>query len=323
MRRRDFITLLGGAVAAWPVAGHAQQPGMPVIGLLSGTAARGEMWAVFRQGLQEAGYRPGQDVAMEYRWAEDQYDRLPALADDLVRRRVAVIATAGIPAALAAKAATTTIPIVFQGGFDPVEIGLVASLNRPGRNLTGATSLALEVGPKRVEAMHELMPAAKVLALLINPDHPNAASQSREMQTAARALGLDIRIMQARAASEFDAAFASLAQTGAEGLVIGIGQPFSARPRQLGELAVRYKVPASFFNREFVEAGGLIGYGSSAEVSRLAGLYVGRILKGEKPADLPVQQSTKVELIINLKTAKALGITVPLALLARADEVIE
>jgi putative ABC transport system substrate-binding protein len=324
MKRREFITLLGGA-AAWPLAARAQQPEqMRRIGLLSGASAHGEPWTALRQGLQEAGYREGQNVAMEYRWAEDQYDRLPALAADLVRRRVTVIVTAGIPAALAAKAATTTIPIVFQGGFDPVEIGLVASLNRPGGNLTGATSLGLELGPKRLEAMHELIPAAKVIALLINPDHPNAASQSREMQTAARALGLEVRIVQARAANEFDAAFVSLTHVGADGLVIGVGQPFVGGVGQLGEFAIRRKVPAIFTGREFVEAGGLMGYGGSgAEGNRLAGLYIGRILKGEKPADLPVQQSTKIELIINLKTAKALGITVPETLLARADDLIE
>jgi putative ABC transport system substrate-binding protein len=324
MRRRDFITVLGGTAAAWPLAARAQQAAMPVVGLLSGASAHGEPRAAFRQGLQEAGYREGQNVAMEYRWAEDHYDRLPALAADLVRRRVTAIVTAGIPAALAAKAATTTIPIVFQGGFDPVEIGLVASLNRPGGNLTGATSLGLELGPKRLEAMHELIPAAKVFALLVNPGHPNAASQSREMQTAARALGLEVRIVRARAANEFDAAFASLAQVGADGLVIGIGQPFIGGVGQLGELAARRKVPAIFSGGEFVAAGGLMSYGGGGqEGNRLAGFYVGRILKGEKPADLPVQQSTKIELIINLTTAKALGLTVPLSLLGRADELIE
>jgi putative ABC transport system substrate-binding protein len=235
-----------------------------------------------------------------------------------------IAALAGIPATMAVKAATTTIPIVFQGGFDPVEIGIVASLNRPGGNLTGVTNLGLELGPKRLEVMHELIPAAKVFALFINPDHPNAASQSSEMQVAARTLGLQIRIVHARAVNEFGAAFASLAQLGAAGLVVGHGQPFTAHNVHLGALAFRHRVAAIFETQEFVAAGGLASYsGNREDALRLAGVYVGRVLKGEKPADLPVQQATKIELIINLNTAKALGLTVPLSLLGRADEVIE
>jgi putative tryptophan/tyrosine transport system substrate-binding protein len=311
MRRRRFITLLAGA-AAWPLAARAQA--MPVIGYLGSDVQTKSTSVVraFEQGLAEAGYVDGRNVAIEYRWSQGRLERYPELVADLVRRQVSVIAaTGGIPAVVAAKAATATIPIVFQGGFDPVEIGLVASLNRPGGNVTGVTSLGLELGPKRLEVMHELIPTAKVFALIINPDHPNAASQSREMETAARALGLKLRIVPARATNEIDAAFASLAQIGADGLVIGIGQPLIYF-RQLGELVGRHKVPAISITREFVDAGGLISYGSrDADSYRLIGVYTGRILKGEKPADLPVQQSTKIELIINLKAAKALGLAVP------------
>ena len=252
-------------------------------------------------------------------------ERYPELVADLVRRQVAVIASfGGISAVTAAKAATTTIPVVFSGGFDPVEIGLVVSLSRPGGNLTGITNLNLGLGPKRLEMMHALIPTAKVFALLLNPDHPNAEPQSREMQTAARALGVELRIVYARGANEFDAAFAGLSQLGAAGLVIGNGQPFTSRTRQLGELATRHRTPTIAESREFAAAGGLVSYsGSREEGYRLVGSYVGRILKGERPADLPVQQVTKVELFINLKTAKALGVTVPLPLLGLADEVIE
>jgi putative ABC transport system substrate-binding protein len=326
MRRRDFIALLGGAAAARPRAARAQQPAMPVIGFLGSDSndTRSARFLAFHKGLAEAGYVEGSNVAVEYRWAEDQLDRYPEFAAELVCRQATVIAAlAGIPGAMAAKAATTTIPIVFSGGFDPVELKLVASLNRPGGNVTGVTNLGLELGPKRLEVMHELLPAAKSFALLINPDHPNAEAQTQEMQTAARTLGLQIRVVHARTVSDFDAAFASLVQLGADGLVIGIGQPFTSRTGQLGDLAVRHKVPAIFASHDFVAAGGLVSYaGSNEDAFRLAGLYIGRILKGEKPADLPVVQATKVELIINLKTAKALGLTVPLALLGRADEAI-
>ena len=328
MKRREFIALLGGAAAsALPRAARAQQSAMPVIGFLGSESRemRSARFPAFHQGLAEAGYVDGRNVAIEYRWAEGRLERYPELAAELVRRQVTVMAAlAGIPAATAAKAATTTIPIVIQGGFDPVEFKLVASLSRPGGNVTGVTNLGLELSPKRLEVMHELLPAAKVLAFLINPDHPTAETQSREIRTAAHALGLQIRTVHARAAHDFDAAFASLAQLGADGLMIANGQPLVAHPARLGELAARYKVPAIFESREFVASGGLVSYaGNNSEAYRPAGLYVGRLLKGEKPADLPVVQATKVELIINLKTAKALGVTVPLALLGRADEVIE
>jgi putative ABC transport system substrate-binding protein len=324
MKRREFIGLLGGAAAGatWPLAARAQQPALPVIGLLSPDPDRNRP---FHQGLAEGGYADGRNVTIEYRWSEGRLERYPELVADLVRRQVAVIAAlGGIPAAAAAKAATTTIPVVFSGGFDPVEIGLVAGLARPGGNLTGTSSLNLALGPKRLEMMHELIPAAKVFALLLNPDHPNAEPQAREMQTAARALGLELRIVHARSDNELDAAFAGLSGLGAAGLVIGNGQPFSGLTRQLAEFATRHRMPTIFESREFVAAGGLVSYtGSRDDAYRLVGVYVARILKGEKPADLPVQQVTKVELIVNMKTAKALGITVPLPLLGRADEVIE
>jgi putative ABC transport system substrate-binding protein len=323
LKRREFIALLGGAATGWPLATQAQQPAMPVVGFLGSEIDA--HFPAFHKGLAEAGYVDGRNVAVEYRWSEGHVERFPEFVADLVRRQVTVIASlAGIPAATAAKAATATIPVVFQGGFDPVEIGLVASLARPGGNLTGVTNLGLELGPKRLEVMHELIPVAKVFALLINPDHPNAESQSREMQAAARALGLEIRIVHARAAQDFDAAFASLAQLGAAGLVIGVGAPFTGRSRQLGEFATRHAVPAIFEYREFIAGGGLVSYsGDRTDAFRLVGVYVGRILKGEKPADLPVQRSTKVELMLNLKSARAFGLTVPLSLLGRADEVIE
>jgi putative ABC transport system substrate-binding protein len=327
VKRREFITLLGGTAAACPLAARAQQPVIPVIGFLGAESdeMRTARFQAFHQGLGEIGYVDGRNVTIEYRWAEGRIDRFPEMATDLVRRQVNVIAAmAGIPAATAAKAATTTIPIVFQGSFDPVEIGLVASLNRPGGNLTGATNLNLEVGPKRMELLHELLPQANVLGLLINPDHPNAEAQTRAMQTAARALRLQIRIVHVRAVRDFDAAFASLAQLSADGLVIVSGQPFVGGAAELGELAARHAMPTAFESHEFVGAGGLVSYaGNRVDAYRQAGVYVGRILKGENPADLPVQQSTKIELILNLKTAKALGITVPLPLLGRADEVIE
>jgi putative tryptophan/tyrosine transport system substrate-binding protein len=325
MRRREFIVTLAGA-AAWPLAASAQQPAMPVIGFL-GTRALGDdlyLLSAFRRGLKEADYVEGQNVAIEYRFAENQYDRLPALAADLVRRQVAVIAANG-RAAQAAKEATATIPIAFVAGFDPVEVGLVASLNRPGGNITGVSILDVELGPKRLELLHELVPAATSIVLLVNPTDPaRAETTSRELQAAAQSLGLQLHILHASTDHDFDTVFARLVQLGAGGLVIG-GEPFfNSRSQQLGALTMRHAVPTIYQLRAFAAAGGLMSYGASlTDAYRLVGVYTGQILKGVKPADLPIQQATKVELIINLKTAKALGLTVPLPLLGRADEVIE
>jgi putative ABC transport system substrate-binding protein len=329
MRRRSFLTLLGGAAAAWPLAARAQQrPAMLVVGVLgsdspdlSEVRLRG-----FRQGLSETGYVEGRNVAIEYRWAENQADRLPALAADLVRRQVHVIVALGSAVgAQAARAATATIPIVFQTASDPVAVGLVASLNRPGGNLTGVTSLNIELGPKLLQVLHELVPTAGTLALLVNPTDVGAETQLRDAQAAARTLGLpQLHVLQASSEHDFDRAFAELVQLRAGGLAIAASALFSGRSKQLAALAMRYAVPAISPYSEFAAAGGLMSYGGNrTEVWRLVGNYTGRILKGDKPADLPVQQSTRIELIINLKTAKALGLTMPTALLVRADEVIE
>ena len=331
MRRREFITLLGAAAATWPLAARAQQIAVPMIGFLhSGSPGPyADRVRAFRQGVGEADYVEGGveggNVATEFRWGERQNDRLPALAADLVRRRVRVIAAGSIPAVLAAKAATTTIPIVFQVGVDPVAVGLVASLNRPGGNLTGVTTLNAEVGPKRLELLHELVPTAGIIALLVDPTNPTlTVPLSRDLESAASTLGLQLQILNASTERDFDTAFATLRQLRAGALVIASDPFFLSRSEQLAALTVRHAVPAIFLYRDFTVAGGLMSYGGSIiDTYRLVGLYTGRILKGEKPADLPVQQTTRVELIINLKTAKALGITVPLSLLGRADEVIE
>jgi len=300
---------------------------MPVVGFLGSTSP--ELYAhivrAFRQGLSETGYVEGRDVAIEFRWADSQYDRLPAMAAELVRRQVAVLVAGAFPAALAAKTATTTIPIVFSIGVDPVAFGLVTSLNRPGGNITGVTNLNLDLGPKQLEVLHELVPTATVLAALVNPTNPNAETHARDLQTAAGTLGVQLHVLHASAERDFDTVFAAaMVELRASGLVIGSDAFLLSRGAQLGALSVRHAVPAINQFREFAASGGLLSYGSSiTDAYRRVGVYTGRILKGEKPADLPVQQSSKVELIINLKTAKALGLIVPLALLGRADEVIE
>jgi putative ABC transport system substrate-binding protein len=326
MRRRELITLLGGAAVAWPFALRAQQKAMPVIGFLGSTSPGpfAPLLAAFHRGLSETGYVEGQNVGIQYRWAEGQYERLPELAADLVSRKVDVVAAASVPAALAAKSATSTIPIVFAGGADPVGGGLVASLARPGSNLTGFSVLAGELNPKRLELLSELVPRAGVIALLVNPSNPNAERIIRDVEKAARDKGLQLHILRASTEGEIDAAFAILVQLQAGALVVGADPFFNSRGDQLVALAARHAVPAIYFGREFAAAGGLISYGTSVTgMYRQAGAYVGRILAGAKPADLPVQQPTKFELVINLNTAKALGLTVPLSILARADEVIE
>jgi putative tryptophan/tyrosine transport system substrate-binding protein len=328
MKRREFITLLGGAAAAWPLTARAQQLAkLPTIGFVGSDSP--DLWVVllraFLLGLKATGFVEGQNVAIEYRWAEGRNDQLPALTADLVRRQVAVIVAPTTPSVLAAKAATKTIPIVFFTAGDPVDLGLVASLSRPDSNLTGATTLTLEVGPKWLQLLHEMVPTATSLALLINPTSPNLAEiQSRDLQTAARTRGLQLHVLHASTDQDFDSAFASVARLGARGLVISSDSFFFSRSDQLATLAVRHAVPTIFGFREFVAAGGLMSYGGSlTESFRWVGVYTGRVLKGEKLADLPVQQSTKIELFINLKTAQALGIEVPPMLLTRADDVIE
>jgi putative tryptophan/tyrosine transport system substrate-binding protein len=326
MQRRDFITLLGGA-AAWPLAARAQQPALPVVGYLNaGTADRFPAnERAFHEGLAEAGFVEGKNVAIDYRSAGGQFGRLPALAAELVRRPVGVIAAVGSSqSALAAMAETHTIPIVFTVAGNPIELGLVASLNRPGGNLTGASNLSAELVPKKLELLHEVVPAASTIAVLRNPTSRNAGRLPEDLQAAADALGLKLRAVQAGSDSELETAFAGLTQLRPIALVILPDALFLDRRAQLGALALRYTIPAIYTYREFAAAGGLMSYGGSLTDSfHTVGVYTGRILKGAKPADLPVQQQTKVELIVNLKTAKALGLTVPLALLTRADEVIE
>jgi len=327
MQRREFITLLGGTAATWPLAARAQQPAMPVVGFVSVASAKGyaPQLSGFLKGLSETGYVDGRNVAIEYRWAEGQTDRLPAMVADLVHRQVAVIAATTTPAALAAKAATTTIPVVFEMASDPVRLGLVRSLSRPGGNVTGVTNLIVEVAPKRLELLHELLPTARVVALLVNPTNPTVAeAYITEVQAAARTLGLELHVLNASTEPDFNEVFAKLIQLRAGGLVIGGDPFFTSRSEQLAALTVHHAVPAVYQGRRFAVAGGLLSYGAdSTDAYRLAGNYTGRVLKGDKPAELPVQQATKVELYINLKTAKALGVNVPNTLVGRADEVIE
>jgi putative tryptophan/tyrosine transport system substrate-binding protein len=324
MKRREFVTLLGGTAATWPLAARAQQRAMPVIGFLSSTSPQvyAARLPAFAQGLKEEGYIEGQNVAIEYRWAGDHEDRLPVLAAELVHRQVTVITAGGTPSSVAAKAATATIPIVFETASDPITLGLVTSLNRPGGNLTGVTNLNVEVGQKRLELLRELMPAATNIAVLVNPSAPALTEQFiGNLQAAAPALGMQLHVVQASTDQDLDTVFAALR---ADALVVGPYLFFVSRREQIGALSLRHAVPTLFTYRKFVAAGGLISYGSNeAETYRLVGIYTGKILKGAKPGDLPVQRSTKVELIINLKTAKALGITVPLALSGRADELID
>jgi putative ABC transport system substrate-binding protein len=327
MKRRAFITLLSAATA-WPLAAHAQQSALPVIGFLSNASP--DLYAIrlraFRQGLKEAGYVEGQNVAIEFRWAEDQNNRLPVFAAELVHRRVDVIvAGGGTPSALAAKAATVTIPIVFEVAIDPVANGLVVSLDRPGGNATGVTNLNVEVGAKRLELLHELLPSVAIIAVLVNPANPALSEPFvRSLQVAAPRFGLELRILHASTEAELSNAFTIFSQTGAGALVIGPDVFFNSHIKQVAALAIGHAVPAIYQYRPFVEAGGLLSYGSDeTETYHLVGVYAGRVLKGEKLANLPVQQSTKVQLTVNLKSAKALGLTMPPALLARADEVIE
>jgi putative tryptophan/tyrosine transport system substrate-binding protein len=328
MRRREFITLLGGAAVAWPLAARAQQPGMPVIGFLAGTSPDtfADRVRAFRQGLKDTGYVEGENVAIEYRWAENQIDRLPALATDLVRRQVAVIAaTGGITSAFAAKAATTVIPIVFGAGEDPVRLGLVASLARPGGNLTGINFVSTELAGKRLELLRELVPGAARIAVLVNPANSTSTETTlRDVETAARSMGLHLQVLNASTSREIDAAFALFARERPDAIFVGQEVFFVSRRVQLANMAARLAIPMTSGSRDIVEVGGLMSYGSNiADAHRQIGVYAGRILKGVKPADLPVVQSSKFELVINHQTARMLGITVPDKLLVAADEVIE
>jgi putative ABC transport system substrate-binding protein len=327
IRRREFIGTIAGAVISWPLATRAQSPAMPVVGFLHSASPQAVESRLrgFLQGLKETGYVEGQNVAIEYRWANDQIDRLPELVADLVLRKVTVIAATTTPGALAAQAATTTIPIVFETGTDPVQLGLVGSLNQPGGNVTGVTNLVVEIAPKRLELLHEVLPTAKVMALLVNPaDRALAQAQSREVLSAARRFGMQLHVLNVNAERDFDAVFANLTHLRVGGIVIAAGSLFVENIEKLAALTTRHAMPAIHYSRDFVAAGGLISYGSDvAQSYRLAGVYTGRILRGEKPGNLPVQQPTKFDLYLNLKTAKALGLTFPVALLGRADEVVE
>jgi putative ABC transport system substrate-binding protein len=324
MRRREFITLLGGAAAAWPLRARAQQqPAIPVVGFLHG-ASPDDMVAAFRQGLEQSGYVEGHNVAVEYRYAEGHYDRLPALAADLVHRHVAVIVTGGTPPAFAAKAATSTIPIVINAGIDPVQAGLIASLNRPGGNVTGIATLTAELAAKRVELLHELLRTSTAVATLVNPTSTITEPQVKSVQNAARSLGLELHVLNATTVSEIDAAFGRLTELRADAVVVSVDPFLTSQRRRIVALAAGHSVPAIYGVREFAIAGGLMSYGNDlADAYRQSGIYAAKLLKGANPADLPVQQVVKVELVINLKTAKALGLTFPITLLGRADEVIE
>jgi putative ABC transport system substrate-binding protein len=323
MRRRDFITLLGGAAAAMPLVAGAQQGRMPVLGYLSARTAKSEaaLLTAFRQGLGASGFVEGQNVAVEYRFADGRYDQLPVMAADLVRRQVAVIFSAG-GTQTAAKAATSTIPIVFSTAGDPVEAGIVASFNRPGGNLTGVSNISADVAPKRLQLMHDLIPAARIIGRLINPSIPNPSLNT--MQEAAANLGIELPLLEASSEPDFEKVFSRLGELRAGGLFIGADAYFTSRIDQIAGLALRHGMPASYQFREFPAAGGLMSYGGDIAAGyRVAGSYVGRVLKGEKPADLPIQQTTRVELVLNLNTAKALGLEVPTQMLALADDVIE
>jgi putative tryptophan/tyrosine transport system substrate-binding protein len=327
VRRRDFVKGIVWSAAGWPTTVHAQQKAPPVVGFLNAESARGyaRPLAAFLKGLGDTGYEDGRNVRIDYRWAEGHNDRLPAMAAELVSRQVAVIAATTTPAALAAKAATATIPIVFESATDPIRHGLVTSLNRPGGNVTGVTQTNAEVAPKLLQLLHEVLPTVRVVGLLVNPTDPALAdAQTKDFLAAAQTLGVELHVLDASTEADLDVAFAKLRQLGAGALVISTDPFFTSRSEQLAALAARNTMPAAYKGREFAAAGGLLGYGTDiAETFRLAGVYTGRILKGEKPADLPVQQATKVELIINMKTAKALGINFPITLLGRANEVIE
>jgi putative ABC transport system substrate-binding protein len=326
MRRRDFITLLGGAAATWPLAARAQQPALPVVGYLrgDGRVSSAPLDAAFRQGLASMGFEERRNVTIDYRYVDGQYDREAAEVADLIRRQVAVIYAADNPAALAAKAATATVPIVFRTGGDPIQLGLVTSINRPGGNVTGVTFLSTATAAIRLQMLHEAVPGATVMGRLVNASNPTMESNTKEAQDAADKLGIELHVASATNAQEIDAAFASLVERRVQALLIDGDSFFSSRCLQLAVLSVRHAMPSIYTGRALPDVGGLMSYGASnVDADRLGGVYVGRILKGEKPATLPVQQSTKVELVINLIVAKALGLSLPLTLLGRADEVIE
>jgi len=326
MKRREFVSLLVGGAAAWPLVARAQQPAMPVIGYLNSRSRDTDtpFLAAFHRGLNETGYVEGQNVAIEYRWAEGQYDQLPVLATDLVRRRVTVMAATSTPAALAAKAATSAIPIVFTTAADPIAVGLVDSLSRPSGNVTGVNSYLSDLGAKRLELLRQLVPTAALIGMLVNPNYPDAESQAKDVKEAARTLGQQVHVVNADSEGDLDRAFATFIELKADALLVSLDSFFLSRREQLVALAARHKIPVMYFARDFVLAGGLMSYGSDlADSYRQAGVYTGRILKGAKPVDLPVLQPTKFELSINTTTAKSLGLSIPDRLLALADEVIE